>query len=432
MAYITNYNSAIHDLYIFGGTPTIDPTNYSNNTQFTPQSYNNSLYIKNPLYNLPSIDFSGIGIRNRGAPAYGWDQFDGHLASGITINPSTGNISFPDIVSQFQLYDIYTSSADCYYPGCPTPGNYTYASDYNFWNNGQFATILISPKHCIATAHYVGAGMSTSITFLGKNNQTYTKSATKVLDLRNGPILPPGYDWSSVIGSDICLFELNTSLNATELQQIKIYKFLNNYGIPSNVPSFDLIPQGMVVVTKASANDNIDGLTHYFNPTVYPNAAYQGIINEFGNSVILAGNSWNGDSGTPSLVYVPKINETCFFQLKSGGGGIFYDFSTPNKFFDLLKQYIYDQISYQIELVDYTENPAPPTPEVIIPPRSFNANGVTFYIDSILDVSPGKGSILNYRMHATPGFTYAVAIRAYNQNSVSAPIIVSNIYLPDK
>ena len=46
MAYISNYNPSIHDLYTYNSGPTIDPQNYSNNQQVTPISYNNSLYIK--------------------------------------------------------------------------------------------------------------------------------------------------------------------------------------------------------------------------------------------------------------------------------------------------------------------------------------------------------------------------------------------------
>lgn len=429
MAFITNYNSALHDLYVFSGSPTIDPTDYTNNVQVGVTSYNSSIYIKDVAYGLPSIDFSGIGLRNRGAPSYGFDQFNGHLASGITIDPSTDVVSFPNIIAQFLLYDRFgTETADCYYPGCPTPGNFTYASDYNYWNNGQFTAVLISPQHCIATSHYVGTTTNITINFLGKNNQIYTKTATKVLDYKNGGVFPPGYNWSAVPGSDICLFEFDTPLNATELQQVKIYKFLNLYQIPSNVPSFDLIPQGMVVVTTAN-----DGTTHYFNPTTYPNAAYQGKLDGFGNPEISAGNRWTGDSGTPSLVYVPRLDETCFLELKSGGGGIFYDLSTPNSyyvFFNLLKEYIFDTTGYEIELVNYTANPTPPTPQQDNPPNSFYANGNTFGIETILESSAGQGKTLSHRMNAAPGATYAIAIRAYNQTSISEPIIVGNIYLP--
>lgn len=432
MAFIVNYNSTLHDLYVFSGSPTIDPTDYTNNAQVSATSYNSSLYIKDVAYGLPSIDFSGIDARTRGAPAYGFDQFDGQPGfqpSGVKIDPGTGNISYPDILSQFILYDVSSASADCYYPGCP-PANYTYASNFNFWNNGQYSKILISPKHFIATSHYVGTATAVTANFLGKNNQVYTKTATKVLDYRNNPIFPPGYDWGSVSDSDICLFELDVALSLAEQSQLKIYKFLNNYGIPSNTPAFHVIPQGMVVVKDAN-----DGNTHYFSQSVYPNAAYQGVIDDLGNTIINAAERWSGDSGTPVLSYVPRLDETCFLELQSGGGGIYDNLLTPptqsKQFFDLIKQYIYDQIGYEIELVNYTANPSPPVPGPSAPyPPVLNINGNTFSLEILIEPSPGRGSTMNFAWNAAPGYTYAIALVAYNKNGISSPRIVSNIYLP--
>lgn len=435
MAFVVNYQST-HDLYHYNSGPTIDPTNYANNVEVNGVSYNTNLYIKNPIYGLPEIDFSGLALRPRGAPSYGFDQFNGHLASGITINPINGNVSFPDIVEGyfFSQRPESDSGLTCYYPGCPT-GNFTKASDFNYWNDGIPAKVLISPKHFIATQHFVGSGSVATVSFIGKNNQIYTKSAVKVVDLRLGPI-PDGYDWPK--GYDICVFEFTDKFTDAELEQIKIYKFLNLYGIPKNVPAFHVLSQGQVVVkvaAEATPEPVYYGFTHYFNYADYPNAAYIGYKTPSGSSIIDATTVWVGDSGTPVLVNVPRTGETCLLGLYYGGYGIYDDGERPKtvsrQFFDALQSYIYDNTdpNYRIQLVQYNST-TPPTPYPAPYPPSLYLNGNTYQLQFLAKPTSNRGSTASLFASLPPGNTYSFAIVAYNNNGISTATTLNNVYFP--
>jgi len=433
MPTIYNYNSSKHDLYYYNSGPTIDPQNYSNNVQVYGISYNNQLYINDVEYGFTfSVDFSGIAVRPRGAPTYGFDTYNGHLASGITINPAPGGtIGYPDALVFSILNNGFTS---CYYPGCPT-GNFTKASDYNYWNSGAFACILISPKHFIACQHFVGPGpASATVRFLGKNNQTYVKSAQKVIDLRSVPsIAPVGYDWPTTTAPDICVFEIDDGqeFSLADLNQVKPYKFLNLYGLPTTAPAFCVASQGQVVVTQA----NQTFINYYFDSSLYPNAAYTASINSLGNLTINSVlETRPGDSGTPALVYVPRLNETCFAYLIAGGQGIYDEFLTPTtsskQFFDALKGYISDTISYDIELINYLDPPPqPPVPGPGAPyPSSLNINGQTYGLEYLIDSN--LGPTVSYLTNLAPGGTYSIAIVSWNKNGISNPVYIENINIP--
>jgi hypothetical protein len=432
MPTIYNYNSSKHDLYYYNSGPTIDPQNYSNNVAVYGVSYNNQLYINDVEYGFTfSVDFSGISVRPRGAPGYGFDTYNGHLASGITINPAPGGtIGYPNALSFSILAEGFTS---CYYPGCPS-GNFTKASDYNYWNNGVFGCILISPKHFIACQHFVGSTTATTVRFLGKNNQTYVKTAQKVVDLRSSPIIaPPGYSWP-YLTPDICVFEIDDGqeFSSSDLNQVKAYKFINLYGIPTTAPAFCVTAQSQVVVTQAQQSFS----NYYFNSSTYPNAAYSASLNSSGNLVLNSTFELRaGDSGTPALVYIPRLNETCFAYLIRGGGGIYDPFLTPadsyKQFFDALQEYIFDTSSYNIELINYLDPPpAPPVPGPSAPyPASLNINGNTYSLDTLID--PSSGTTLSYTANLAPGATYSIAVVSWNKYGISNPVYVENIYIPE-
>jgi hypothetical protein len=155
MAYIINYNSSEHDLYEYLSGPTIDPENYVNNTQVYGYTYNTNLWIKKPVYGLcGGVDFSGIDVRPRGAPSYGFDTWPRANPSGISY--VNGILKYPSAVETF-LNGYEGDIKSCYFPGCPDK-DFSRTSNFNYWNNGSFTKVLISPKHFISTLHFVGPG----------------------------------------------------------------------------------------------------------------------------------------------------------------------------------------------------------------------------------------------------------------------------------
>lgn len=443
MAFIVNYNS-IHDLYVFNQSPLIDPTNYSNNQSAFPIAYNPNLYIKNPSYRLDfEVNFTGINLRGRGAPGYGFDDFINSPdvnSGGVKTTPPLGLNSYPGAVARNFLYNgngvnsDTNSTLSCYYPGCPT-GNFTKASNFNYWNNGAYATVLISPKHCIATRHFVGGLGSATFYFLGSNNVTYSKFATGIIDFSNRNTWPVGYDWPTFsYGKDMVLFELAEAFTEEELQYVKPYKILNTYGMPPNVPLFRLTPQGCVIVVKSP--EYFGGIKdHLFDPTIKPGAAYQGVITSSGQIVYSTEGVgyWQGDSGSPTLCYVPRLDETCFHSLWRGGEG-FYDPLENQEInqgdiilFNALKSYIYDSSGYEISLVNYSD-PPPITEHV-------SKNGLTYSIfETTVSLNSEFVGNTSYFIGSVPtnklfsGVTYGFVVVSYNQSGYNIQEIPEAIF----
>lgn len=432
MAFIVNINSNLHSLYTYTGTPIIDPTNYANNVQVGVSGLNPNLYINDPSYGFTfSVNFSGISLRGRGAPTYGFDTFAGQPgvnSSGVKI--VNNNVYYPTSVDEnFWRGHMFNGgyatnlSIQCYYPGCPS-GNFTIASDFNYWNNGIPSFILISPKHLICTKHFIPYPTSGTFYFLGTNEVIYSKTATTVIDFNNRSTYPANYNWPNNFGKDWALLELDQAFTTQELQYVKPYKFLNNYGIPNDVPLFRLTPQGIVVVTK-----NHNSPVHYFDPNIKPNAAYQGLITNT-QQIIRDPNVgiWKGDSGTPLLCYVPHLSETCFVALLYGGGGIQdslwsnpYFIEKERQFFDALKEYIFDVSGYEISLVNYLD--PPPYTETIYQ----NGETYTLYNTTISENSNLVGNTTFNISGLLNGATYSYIVVSYNNNGYSAALAPNSI-----
>lgn len=442
MATLIYYNPSEHDIFKYNSGPTIDPANYLNNQQVYGVCYNNNLYIKNPIYGFPVIDFTGISLRPRGAPGYGFDQYINSGGNSAGVIDNSGTITYPNIVQgYFNGYlpsrNDYEGRYACYYPGCPT-GDFKISSNYNYWNNGQWAAILISPKHFLVTSHFIGYGATTTnVSFLGSNNTVYTKSATKKFYFSYyapygpaGYTFPPGYTWSyppgpeSGVFKDWSLFELDgDGFTGDELNHVKIYKFMNSYSIPIDVPQFAVHPQGNVTVRKKTRNFDY---RFYFNPDINKSVPYTGYF--IGEDPIASESFvFPGDSGTPILIYDPVVGETCFQELRFGGGGFYYDFTnifTPQNdkvMFDALKEYIFDRCGYEISIVNYSETPQPP-------PESINIDGSSYYIAAYLPASSGIGSYTLEGLNT--GTTYSFALIAYNGAGYSGYAKIDNVYIP--
>lgn len=446
MAYIVNYNPYFHDLYKYISGPTIDPENYSNNTQVYGYSYNNNLWIKIPGYSLSNnVDFSGIDVRPRGAPSYGFDTWTGASPSGISF--VNGVLKYPNAVAERGFLSGYEGNIQtCYYPGCPDK-DFTRSSNYNYWNNGAFAKILISPKHFISTLHFAGYGpKNATVYFLGKGGTFYTKTATKKFDFQTtgsfaGYTWPTGYTWPS--SKDWCLFELGTAFTESELNDVKIYKFANLASIPPTLPIYLLSPQSVVTVRKRG-NEAIDEyaksanyLPFYFDPNKVIEVPFYG-YESFSGDTATINYVWDGDSGTPSLVYDENTNDTYFLSLLNGGGGIFDNSINPSLYpnepdytdgkilFDSLQKYIYDQIGYTIGIVNVSSAQPPPPPEPPGPyPSNLFVNGKTLTVQ--YRTSPNE---TNVQFSLEAGLTYSFAIIAYNSLGYSGYSSIENFYLP--
>jgi hypothetical protein len=443
MAYIVNYNPSEHDLYKYISGPTIDPKNYSNNVAVYGFSYNNDLWIKKPVYGLSgNVDFSGIDVRPRGAPSYGFDTWANSDPSGISY--VNGVLSYPNAIS---FLNGYQNIETCYFPGCPT-GNFNRASNYNYWNNGTFAKILISPKHFISTLHFAGNAVNLTAYFLGKDGTLYTKTASKKFNFNygsafSGNTFPTGYDWpAQPFAQDWCLFELDTAFTELQLNNVKIYKFANLASIPPELPIYLLNPQS-VVTTRKRGNASIlnyasfSNLSFNFDPNVSTTVPYYG-YEDLTDEVASNGYVWSGDSGTPSLVYDSNTNETYFLSLLSGGGGIFDNSIDPGLYptmgdgkilFDALQKYIQDQIGYTIGIANIsTAQPLPVGPTGSSPyPETLFINGKTFYLQ-ISQIPPNTKNIeLGI---VAPGYTYDFAIISYNSNGYCGYAHIENFYLP--
>jgi len=447
MAFIIGYNKSIHDIYIYNSPsgPTIDPSNYSNNVSVQGISYNNSLYLKNPIYGFTfDVDFSGLHVRTRGAPSYGFDTYSGHTLSGVCVDPITQEIKYPYAVNFFNAGYPQSNlqNKECYYPlGCTASNGSLKASNYNYWNNGQPAFVLISPRHLICTAHFINPAGSFSLVFLGKNNVRYTKTGTCkiVCDGRSSFTNPIGYTWPSS-KVDWAIIELDTELSQVEQENIKIYKFLNGYGLDASIPSFYVTPQGIPVVQKSI------GRSHYFEPEEYPDAAYMGRINpENSSPEYTTGFVWVGDSGSPLLSYVPRLDETCFLILISGGGGVYDTYSgsvNPNPsasllWFDAIKEYIFNNTAnnYEIQIVNYSDSPPAPPPQTAITyPETLIINEKVYIRERVIlnENQYVEGSSISLTStFGIPGTTIDFAVISYNEYGISPPAVIENIFVPE-
>lgn len=430
MSHIINYNSSTHDLYIYNSGPTIDPTDYRNNVQVYGVSYNNNLYIKNATFNGFTffVDFSGMDVRPRGAPSYGFDQFLGQTGFTYSGIKRVNNITYwPNIIGQFNGnfpngQGSPSSRLDCYYPGCPAD-DFTVASNYNFWNNGAWTKILISPKHFIACGHYVGYAFGTRQTafFLGKDNVTYAKAATKKFHFAsiipnggNAPTYPTGYGFTGA--KDWVLFELDEALTAEEQNQIKIYKFVDIPTIPFDVPRFYVNPQSVVTVRKNVNLGTYADIKPYYS-TGNTSVPFYGLI-QYGIPEI-ADFLWVGDSGTPWFVYVPNINETCFGGLWAGGDGIGNTADRTN--FYALQSWVQDQIGYTIGLVTYGTGSTGS-------PDTINIDGLTYTLGATVGPIGNNDGITQVAIDGLcNGYRYSFVVVAYNENGYSGYAKIDNV-----
>lgn len=322
MAVIKNYNPTLHDIYTFNGTPTLVRTNPpGSNSLVAPTGLNENSIILDSTYNFPSIDWSGLHVRDRGFISYGW------------ANP----------VSTFTQYNSQGQASRggefCYTQGGCSESQWNYIEDYNNWNNGQWALVLVSPQYLLACNHYVGPNMIAYVQFIGKDGTVYqAKRATKVAAFVSQEEFERNPSWyvdcvrlGESTGSDLALFKLDEELTETEQENITVYPLVKLGTIPPNKPFFVQDPNGKclprVFLTAKESNGSIFHSAYPLIDEKIPDQLYR----------------HKGDSGSPALINIQ--NKTCFLSFLYGG--VLY----PQTINDLIT-YVKSTSDYDIELVD--------------------------------------------------------------------------------
>lgn len=493
MAQLYNYNQTLHDVYNYPPAPTfyIDPSDFSKNVYHYPISYNENFYLKNPIYGITGLDFSGITIRPRGAPTYGFDDLAGRTGynplngiqeySGLTFglyNRFTGLTCLYFSSIKFFNPVLFAEQAAFYYPGATLTtgltldtnyergwtlenGSVEWAKDWKNWNQGSPCGILISPRHILITAHFIAGVKNSQATFyfLGKNNQLYAKRALlKIKNTTGGffnePVspsfYPDGYNFPEM-DQDIAIYEIieEDKFTTQELQYVKIYKFINNSTIKNkNTPFYFFLNQGHVVVMGYNVPGYDTTPSHYFDANKFPNASYLGMRLKDGKRYLVQYKTipnhnifqsvssvfWFGDSGTPVFVFNPSINETCIAFLAFGAAGFNSEYENwfPNvylKWWNALKQYINDTCpGFSFNWVSYANTPSSkPEFPITITDPEDKEKYIAKYVLTY-EQTLGIGS-LNINGYLQPGKTYSFALVSRGKGKIiSDPVFLKDIY----
>jgi hypothetical protein len=449
MSYIVNYNKNTHDLYLYDADPIIQARNFANCKDEMPIAYNPNFWLNDISYGFTALDYSGYALRIRGA---GVKLSGGNLSLEAFNGISGGALGFP---TSPLLNQVNT--------GIPS-GNFTITDSYRFWNNmrapNTFPSILISPQHVIVSGHmYSGYATDaknnsnndygltySTLIFLGKDGNTYSKKANLQFYFSNAADIDNSaggdsegltiYAIDNVLGTpesieiadndtdydDMALMEFDTPFTQNELEQIKIYKLVNNQGSVSIVPKFKINPQGIVTIWSG-----LDALGSYFDASQYNTTfndipfygyadvdpATGNIVNEFPwNFPVTQNPAWQGDSLSPTFIYHPGLNETCFYCLNYTTQRIAINTNNndpPNisyyngLLFKIIKNYIYERIGYNICLVDYFTGT-----DYIEVDGNIYQKGVT------LSPNIGQGGITYFYGGLTSGNTYSFLVTAKN------------------
>lgn len=325
MAVISNYNPTLHDIYLFDQSALVPSLTRSNPpgprclTQAT--GYNPNNLILDSRYNFPSIDWSGLHVRRRGMMSYGWNNPQDAFRQYYSVNPL-----------QYGDYTCYTTG------NCNDTQWNNIQYNYNRWNNGQIAFILISPQHMLACDHYIGANTRADVNFIGKDGTIYpTKQATKVAALVSDNRVnayPSWYADCIRIGdqdNDYVLFKLDTKLTDEELQNIKVYPLVKPETIRPSTTIFTQDPNGKLLLRKLL----------YGSINSYSASEYQ---QNTENTIPIQESVHIGDSGSPMLINVN--GETAFFGNRNGG-----EIVQRNNILSLI-EYIRNDIGYEVRLLD--------------------------------------------------------------------------------
>lgn len=281
MAVIKNYNREYHDLHLFSPSVSLEPKNDG-----VPIKYN-----PNCASAKQNVDFSGCAAKNQ--------RFNNR---GPYNQSDWGNV--------------------------------------NYWNNGYFAAVLITPKHALICQHYYQAIPSqvNELKWLGKSEQVHTRKVKQ----------------TKRMGSyDIRLVEFE---NEFPINDVKIYsKIADVRYIPKETEMWMQDGQCRIYRTRLRESRTTDGTVNT-EPTTWVSKPYlddgmgynQGIPVNGSTGPAQSPNIFSGDSGSPTFV-LDKLGNTILVGLAFGGHII------PPTLMNLLKEEIGNQ--YSLEYIKLSAKP---------------------------------------------------------------------------
>jgi hypothetical protein len=286
MAVIKHYNREYHDLHIFSPSVSFDPK-----SDGIPVKYNS----KCPAARH-NVDFSGCAAKNQ--------RFNNR---STYVQSDWGNI--------------------------------------NYWNNGYFAAVLITPRHALICEHYYSAIPSQvhQLKWLGKSEQTYTR---KVKESKH---LSP---------YDVRLVEFQEEFPSDDLN---IYsKIADVRYIPRETEMWMQDGQCRIYRTRLKESKTKDN-TVQGEPTTWTSKPFlddgmgynEGLPYNGMSGPVQSPNIFSGDSGSPTFV-LDKTGNTIFVGLAYGGHII------PPALFEMLKteinnQYPLEYVKISARLGDFTQ-----------------------------------------------------------------------------
>jgi len=317
VAYLTNYNSTLHDIYTYSGNlllvselPPNDAENLDNRVVQFPTGYNRAgLWNNSASIGLPSPNFSGVSASHRGSNKFpqgaAYRSYRGGLAAAQAAGPSYGELS-----------------------------------NLMNWNPYVPRYVLLSDNYLLGCRHFnvQTLGFQIQVILVGTNDQTYYLPAKLVVDLNTQAQL---YDLGADAG-DFVLYKLNQPLNFEQKSVLQAYAIADPSSVPNGYPAWKVAPNGFFSLLSLERSPSVDSLSPVadifsYYVGVYGDASYP---NELGNSLnqpIV----WTGDSGSPVLV-VADTGETMFLSLRNGGGVV------SDRTFRFLEKYIYENTGEKI------------------------------------------------------------------------------------
>jgi hypothetical protein len=461
MAYIINYDPTIHDLYLYPSGPTLDRIG-ATYTWVYPNSYNSSLYINyidsfSPGATLPTMDFSGLALRRKGASTV----FNLSGLGGGTMPDSAyfDGLAKPSVSWSYPL--SYENNAN-FFRNASTSEELAIVNDYNHWNNGEVPACLISPMHVWAGGHMFEPFMGPSgnsgpfryeygttndpyidLKFLGKDNTIYEKRARLAFFVNDcedsqcaAECCTPSfktydnsYFQNSVLGKtfgtentlDTAILELEEPFRSREIENLKIYKMANLSSWPNGKPVFLVNPNGAVTVWRCSLGSY--DTQYYFDSnlfkTTHSKIPYQGYINldyEKGQSGYynVSTAPFFGDSCNLVFGYHDGIKETVLLGQRNAPQNLSYDgFSGySSRFFGALKDWVYQRttdvmgVGYHIGWIDYSVE----TDCIQFEGKVYTKK------DSISNIVGNTGTTYIFG-GLTKGTTYSIIVAAFTENN---------------
>jgi len=319
VAYILNYNSALHDIYTYSGelllVSELPPNNnevLANRRAQYPTGYNpTGLWRTSENIGLPAPDFSGITVSHRGSAIFYPGDAYRTYRGGIEAAQAAGPL-YSDV---FNLMN---------------------------WNPGAPRYVLLSNNYLLGTLHFNVPVLGSVINplLVGRDNVVRPVTARLVVNLQTQRAQ---YDLGAD-ASDFALYRLDEPIPENARPYIQPCLIADPRTIPNGYPVWKSGPNGFFSVLSVERSADASILSSVSDGFRY----YTGIFGDASYPVELSNNNsgipavWSGDSGSPILL-VADNGQTMFLSLKDGGG------SVSDRTFAFLQKYIYENSGEKIQ-----------------------------------------------------------------------------------